>query len=85
MEASGLQRILNVIPKDTAAGTTEYAIMLLMLAYGVKAKVWLSWFWRILIGPIRSSVNPGDRGKVYDKFLATRKMPRECERGIDGL
>lgn len=38
MEESTLQRILNVIPKDTAAGARDYAIMLLMMAYGVRGK-----------------------------------------------
>jgi site-specific recombinase XerD len=36
MEDSALQRILNVIPKDTATGARDYAIMLLMMAYGVR-------------------------------------------------
>ena len=38
MEDSALQRILNVIPKDTATGTRDYAIMLLMMAYGIRGK-----------------------------------------------
>ena len=38
MEESSLQRILDVIPKDTAAGVRDYAIMLLMMAYGVRGK-----------------------------------------------
>ncbi|MGA2956704.1 MAG: tyrosine-type recombinase/integrase [Thermodesulfobacteriota bacterium] len=38
MEDSALERILNVIPKDTATGARDYAIMLLMMAYGVRGK-----------------------------------------------
>jgi len=38
MEDSAIQRILNVIPKDTAIGARDYAIMLLMMAYGVRGK-----------------------------------------------
>jgi integrase/recombinase XerD len=38
MEDSALQRILDVIPKDTATGTRDYAIMLLMMAYGVRGE-----------------------------------------------
>lgn len=36
MDDSDLQRILNVIPKGTAAGTRDTAIMLLMMAYGIR-------------------------------------------------
>jgi integrase/recombinase XerD len=36
MEDFALQRILNVIPKDTAIGARDYAIMLFMMAYGVR-------------------------------------------------
>lgn len=38
MEDSALQRVLNVIPKGSAVGARDYAIMLLMMAYGVRAK-----------------------------------------------
>jgi integrase/recombinase XerD len=38
MEDSALQRLLNVIPKDTPYGTRDYAIMLLMMAYGIRAE-----------------------------------------------
>ena len=36
LDDSALQRILNVIPKDTATGARDYAIMLMMMAYGVR-------------------------------------------------
>jgi site-specific recombinase XerD len=36
MEDSDLQRILNVIPKGTAVGARDTAIMLLMMAYGIR-------------------------------------------------
>ena len=36
MEDSDLQRILNVIPKGTAVGARDAAIMLLMMAYGIR-------------------------------------------------
>ena len=38
MEDSELQRILNIIPKNTAAGTRDYAVMIMMMAYGVRGK-----------------------------------------------
>ncbi len=38
MEDSELQRILNKIPKDTAAGSRDYAVMIMMMAYGVRGK-----------------------------------------------
>lgn len=38
MEDSELQRILNVIPKGTAVGERDTSIMLMMMAYGVRAK-----------------------------------------------
>jgi integrase/recombinase XerD len=38
MEESSLRRILDVIPKDTAVGARDYAIMLLMMAYGIRGK-----------------------------------------------
>jgi integrase/recombinase XerD len=38
MEDSDLQRIINVIPKGTTNGTRDYAMMLLMMAYGVRSK-----------------------------------------------
>jgi integrase/recombinase XerD len=38
MEDSDLQRILNIIPKGTAVGERDTAIMLMMMAYGVRAK-----------------------------------------------
>ena len=38
MEDSALERILKVIPKGTAIGARDYAIMLPMMAYGVRAK-----------------------------------------------
>jgi site-specific recombinase XerD len=36
MEDSDLKRILNVIPKGTAVGARDTAIMLLMMAYGIR-------------------------------------------------
>lgn len=38
MDDSALQRILNVIPKETAFGARDYAIILLMMAYGIRGK-----------------------------------------------
>jgi site-specific recombinase XerD len=38
VEDSDLQRILNVIPKDTVVGSRDYAIMILMMAYGIRGK-----------------------------------------------
>ena len=38
MEDSALQSILDAVPKDTVAGTRDYAIMLLMMAYGIRGK-----------------------------------------------
>lgn len=38
IEDSALEHILNVIPKGTAVGTRDRAIMLLMMAYGVRGK-----------------------------------------------
>jgi site-specific recombinase XerD len=38
MDDADLQRIINVIPKGTAVGTRDSAIMLLMIAYGVRGK-----------------------------------------------
>lgn len=38
MEDSQLERMLNRIPKDTAKGSRDYALIILMLAYGVRAK-----------------------------------------------
>ena len=38
MEDSALQRILNVIPKDTTTGIRDRAIMLLMMGYGIRGK-----------------------------------------------
>lgn len=38
MEESALQRLLNAIPKDTPHGARDYAIMLLMMAYGIRGK-----------------------------------------------
>ncbi len=37
MEESDLQCVLNAIPKSTAVGTRDSAIMLLMMAYGIRA------------------------------------------------
>jgi site-specific recombinase XerD len=38
IEDSALERILNVIPKGTAVGARDSAIMLLMMAYGIRGK-----------------------------------------------
>ena len=38
IEDSAMERILNVIPKGTAVGTRDRAIMLLMMAYGIRGK-----------------------------------------------
>ncbi|OPY63742.1 MAG: Tyrosine recombinase XerD [Syntrophorhabdaceae bacterium PtaU1.Bin034] len=38
MEDTALERILNVIRKGTAVGARDYAIMLLMMAYGIRGK-----------------------------------------------
>ncbi len=38
MEESALQRILNIIDQDTPVGTRDYAIMLLLMAYGIRGK-----------------------------------------------
>jgi integrase/recombinase XerD len=38
MEDSALERMLNVIPKDTLRGARDYAIMLLLMAYGIRGK-----------------------------------------------
>jgi site-specific recombinase XerD len=38
MEDSSLERILKVIPKKTAVGARNSAIMLLMMAYGIRGK-----------------------------------------------
>jgi integrase/recombinase XerD len=38
MEDSALERILHVIPKGTAVGARDSAIMLLMMAYGIRGK-----------------------------------------------
>jgi integrase/recombinase XerD len=38
MEDSALERILNIIPKGSAAGARDSAIMLLMMAYGIRGK-----------------------------------------------
>ena len=38
MEDSDLQRILKAVPKDTETGTRDYAIMLMMMAYGIRGK-----------------------------------------------
>jgi len=38
MEDSDLQRILSTISKDTAAGSRDYAVMMTMIAYGVRSK-----------------------------------------------
>jgi site-specific recombinase XerD len=35
---SELQQILNVIPKDSAIGSRDYAIMMLMMGYGIRSK-----------------------------------------------
>jgi integrase/recombinase XerD len=38
MEDSALQRMLNAIQKDTPVGARDYAIVLLMMAYGIRGK-----------------------------------------------
>jgi len=38
MEDSELQRILKIIPKNTATGTRDYAVMITMMGYGVRGK-----------------------------------------------
>ena len=38
MEDSQLERVLNAIPKDTAMGSRDYALMILMMAFGVRGK-----------------------------------------------
>jgi site-specific recombinase XerD len=38
MEDSALQRMLNAVPVDTKTGARDYAIMLLMMAYGIRGK-----------------------------------------------
>lgn len=38
MEDSQLERVLNVISRDTAAGSRDYAILILMTAFGVRGK-----------------------------------------------
>lgn len=38
MEDSDLQRMLASVPRDTPKGTRDYAILLLLMAYGVRAK-----------------------------------------------
>ena len=38
MVDSELQRILKIIPKNTATGTRDYAVMIMMMAYGVRGK-----------------------------------------------
>jgi len=38
MEDSALQRMLNIVSKETATGARDYAIMLLMMAYGIRGK-----------------------------------------------
>jgi len=38
MEDSALQRLLNAIPKDTPNGARNYAIVLLLMAYGIRGK-----------------------------------------------
>jgi integrase/recombinase XerD len=38
MEDSELQRILNTIPQSTASGSRDYAVMIMMMAYGIRAK-----------------------------------------------
>jgi len=38
MEDSDLQRILNEIPKNTAGGSRDYAVMIIMMAYGIRGK-----------------------------------------------
>jgi len=38
MEDSALQRLLNAVPRETAIGARDYAIMLAMMAYGIRGK-----------------------------------------------
>ena len=38
MTDAALQRVLDVVSKETAAGVRDYAIMLLMMAYGIRGK-----------------------------------------------
>ncbi len=38
MEESDLQRLLNIIEQDTPMGSRDYAIMLMMMGYGIRAK-----------------------------------------------
>ena len=38
LEDSALQRMLKVVPRDTRVGARDYAIMLLMMAYGIRGK-----------------------------------------------
>jgi len=38
MGDSELQRMLDAVPKDTPTGVRDYAIMLLMMAYGIRGK-----------------------------------------------
>ncbi len=39
VEDSDLQRMLDVIPKDTPIGCRDYAIVLLLMAYGIRGKL----------------------------------------------
>jgi len=36
MEDSALERVLNAIDKDSPAGARDYAILVLMMAYGIR-------------------------------------------------
>lgn len=38
MEDSQLERVLKAIPKDTPVGSRDYALMILMMAYGIRGK-----------------------------------------------
>ena len=38
MDDSALQRMLKVVPRDTIVGARDYAIMMLMMAYGIRGK-----------------------------------------------
>ncbi|MCX5728504.1 MAG: site-specific integrase [Nitrospirae bacterium] len=38
MEDSALQRMLDKVPRETPTGARDYAIMLLMMAYGIRGK-----------------------------------------------
>ena len=40
MEDSALERVLNAIDKDSPAGARDYAIAVLMMAYGIRG-IWL--------------------------------------------